>query len=778
MKMQLWAKNLTRVLSGLILLTSTSVLAVEQDPAANLGTLKNSGYFINSNSSSYPVHAAWAEMTKLMDQSAVFDRFVSQIEEIVCGTQQNKSVLVIGEPSDTWRYIFARVAQKAKSGKCVNTAHVEVDISKIEAGHSYVGQVDEYWRDNLLEPVDGRNAILYFSSLNQLMGLGSHRNDDTGIEAEYANNISSGRMRSVAFMNKYEYEFFIRSKDGYVLNSFARVVKLDDMTDVEVAQLQNDFLRVLAPNFVLPEKEQQFLNRTVKFYLPNVLEPQRSIAVLKKLILSHGGAQLPPVQYDRLPQEVTGVESEHPYLPNTNWEKTLEYPEADMLALNFESFVTESNYDVVDITDIATGQKLDSFSGSRSAFETKSYPTNKIKISFRSDSGTEKDGFKVNKVIVFKRSVNQPPQEVVFNREELRRAVMEIAQVPSWVIDRRFDTVKELRARLDGDVVGCAEAKDHAVLLAKNGYVGGRTDDKPVATHMFVGPTGTGKSYIAKRLADFLGIKLITFDMTSYRTPDSFDRFLDSLAESLVLYPYAIYLFEEVDKADTKILDRLYFMTDEGVFYDKYQRPLFARGAYIIITTNAAEEQILQNPNDPNLRELVDAELRKMFRPSFLNRMDKVSIFKPFTDAEYRQLAQIMITKKIGNVQNLFDWTMTVDSASIDYAGLWGRSARYGARPMERLIDSMVTAGVAEWQLAHGPLFAGAQVEIQKLAAQHDFQCRSDQKDVTYTVTPEVNGGSFTKMTSSRMAESSAYRALYTKILHHLQSQPVFTDRD
>jgi ATP-dependent Clp protease ATP-binding subunit ClpA len=205
---------------------------------------------------------------------------------------------------------------------------------------------------------------------------------------------------------------------------------------------------------------------------------------------------------------------------------------------------------------------------------------------------------------------------------------------------------------------------------------------------------------------------------------------------------------------------------------------LFARGAYIIITTNAAEEQILQNPNDPNLRELVDAELRKMFRPSFLNRMDKVSIFKPFTDAEYRQLAQIMITKKIGNVQNLFDWTMTVDSASIDYAGLWGRSARYGARPMERLIDSMVTAGVAEWQLAHGPLFAGAQVEIQKLAAQHDFQCRSDQKDVTYTVTPEVNGGSFTKMTSSRMAESSAYRALYTKILHHLQSQPVFTDRD
>jgi ATP-dependent Clp protease ATP-binding subunit ClpA len=295
---------------------------------------------------------------------------------------------------------------------------------------------------------------------------------------------------------------------------------------------------------------------------------------------------------------------------------------------------------------------------------------------------------------------------------------------------------------------------------------------------MFVGSTGTGKSYMAKKMADFLDIKLITFDMTSYRTPESFDRFIDSLSQSLILYPYAIYLFEEVDKADSKILDRLYFMTDEGVLYDKYQRPLFARGAYIIITTNAAEEAILSNPNSPTLTEDVNAELRKLFRPSFLNRMDAISIFKPFTQPEYRQLAEIMVKKKIKSSREIFDWALTVDGPSLDYIAKNGQSARYGARPMERLIDSVIASGVAEWQLAHGPLFAENQVAIRKAQPVNDFTCLSQDKQVNYTVDPDVNSGSKLISGYSPRSDFAEYLMMKTKIEEALKDQSIWSDRD
>jgi hypothetical protein len=752
----------------------------ESENQPNLSKLSQSGYMINSNSSSYPTHSSWADMTRLMTASTVFDRISSQIEAVICGSQMNRSVLLVGEPSDTWRYIFARLATKSATGKCLGTSHVEIDISKIEAGHMYVGQVDQYWRDEVLGPADGRNAVLYLANLNQLMGLGSHSNDDTGIEAEYSNNIASGRLRSVAFMNKFEYEYYLRSKDAYVLNSFALTVKLDNLTLPEVSELQLDYLRILAPNFSLVPKEQQYLNRTAEFYLPNVLEPQRSMAVLKKMIQANGGAIVEaPENLERFEEPVSGIESTHPYGDSESWTKTLDYPDAKQIALHFSLFKTETTYDKVTIRHGATNAVLATFSGTKSEFETTPFVASSLIIEFTSDTSTNSDGFIVDKVILFKTRPEQaPPAGVVFNREEIRRTILEIAQVPGWIINRRFDAIRDLRTNLDLDVVGCHQAKDDAVRLAKVGYVGGRTDDKPVAAHMFVGPTGTGKSYIAKRLADFLGIKLITFDMTAYRTPESFDRFLDTLAESLILYPYAIYLFEEVDKADSKILDRLYFMTDEGILYDKYQRPLFARGAYIIITTNAAEDAILSNPNNPELSDIVDAELRKFFRPSFLNRLDAVSIFKPFTQPEYRQLANIMINKKVKAVQSLFDWSMSVDTDSIEYLAKYGQSPRYGARPMERLIDGVVSAGVAEWQLAFGPLEAESTVAISKQQAPHEFMCSSSNQDVRYNVDPNVNNGGSFQFESSMNAEQNQKAMLQAKIYQMLQSQPVWSERD
>ncbi|MCX6117131.1 MAG: AAA family ATPase [Proteobacteria bacterium] len=734
------------IIGGLAL--SYSGLAIAAGAPADLGTLAQSGYLISSpNPTSYPVHKSWKELNSMMVDVTVFNRMVGDIEEVICGADQNKSVLIVGEPSDTYRYIFSKFATKIAASGCEGLAHVEANINKIEAGHSYVGQVEAYWADNILRPVDGKDAVLYFSSLSHLMGVGSHSNDSDGIEKEYASNFTSGRMRTIAYMDKYEYDFYSKNRLSYVLSSFARKITIENIATQDVDQLVKAYLRVLSPGFILNDELSSYLYKTTNYYQPNVSEPQRTLTVLKSLIRSAGAL---PVETR---QKEVSIETPHPYTPSYTMNEVISEPTATSISLSFDSFKTFDSSDRLLVLG-AQGQNLETFYGDKGAFTTKAYPTSALTLKFTSNDKDESDGFKIAKVTTTHLGTH------VFNRVEVRRAIMEVAQVPRWMIDRDYNVVRDLRNKLDADVVGCMESKNDIERLAKAGYVGGRTDEKPVGSVMLVGPTGTGKSFIAKVMSTAMDMKLVTIDMTSYRTPESFDRFMDIMATNLVLYPYAIYLFEEIDKADPQILDRLYFMVDEGVFYDKFQRPLFARGSFVMMTTNAAENVLLNgNPNDPTVRVKVNEALRAMFRPSFLNRFDAISLFFPFTNAEYQQLATILINKKIKKVRETFDWHLAIDEDSYKYVAVKGRSARYGARPMERLVENVVTVGLAEYQLQIENLEFGAHVSINKHRdGENLFRVEALNRGVNYTVIPDINDGS--KLMSTQFARGSMMRKL------------------
>lgn len=195
----------------LIAILSLNLHAQDRAPQLpDLSALSQSGYIMGPGSTGYPISKSWKMLTSVMNNVGIFDSITTKIEDVVCGTDQNKSVLVIGEPSLAYQYIFARMATNA-SGRCPKHMwHVDINISKIEAGHHFVGDVDEYWEKSILRPSDGKDVVMYLTSIGGLIGLGSHSNDDTGIEREYSANITAGRMRSVAFIDKYEYNDIIR----------------------------------------------------------------------------------------------------------------------------------------------------------------------------------------------------------------------------------------------------------------------------------------------------------------------------------------------------------------------------------------------------------------------------------------------------------------------------------------------------------------------------------------------------------------------------------------
>lgn len=698
----------------------------------DLKVLKDSGYIMGPGNGNFPIADSWKKPVTFMKKVDAFDTIAERIESIVCGEEQNKSVLVVGEPSVAYMYIFARIAGGRASTKCPsNMWHVELNISKVEAGNKYVGDIEKYWQENVLEPSNRKSVVIYLNSISALVGLGSHSNDETGIEREYVANITSGNMRSVAFIDKYEYNDMIRSRNSYVLESFADKIILPPVESDQVFKMAQTYMKELYPGMILTDKDLQFIIKNMAYYQPNRNEPDRTFSALNTLIRDSGKKS------ESKPElRSVNLESKHPYQSNSKDEFIIEQPEFDAIALEFDQFDFEDGFDYLEVyDDKGSDVPLTKLTGKQGAgYKTPYFGTNKLRLRLVADSSGTNQGFKITK-LYGKKFGNH-----TFTREEVRKAVLSVAQVPQWLMDRDFGVIKNLEGNLNGDVVGVAEGKKDLVRLAKNGYVAGRTDDKPIATTLLAGPTGTGKSYVAKKMADFMQLKMITLDMTNYKDVRSFASFQEVMARNLTNNPYAVYLFEEIDKASIEVLDQLYFMMDEGVFYDAYQRPLFARGAFIIMTTNAASEVILRDPNNPNLRSIVMDDLRKSFRMSFLNRFDAISIFKPFSDAEFHQLASILVSKKIDKIKDFYEWSMSVDQGTLNFIATYGRSAEFGARPMERLVENTLGIGIAEFQLAKGTIPEGATVKIQKLSGVNNFKIEVDGKSLEYVVDTSNNG--------------------------------------
>lgn len=689
--------------------------------------LKEIARIIHSEDSAYRTDPGWEKITELMSNLSIFDVAVKRMMSTLCSDEPNKSVLIVGEPSDTFKYLFARLSQLRPEENCKRLSHMELKIGKLQ-GYMYVGTTERNWRDFIEKPAYEKDVVLYLNNLALLIGIGTSMNRDVGIESTYINAVKTGKLKTVAFLNKYDYKRLLHGRHAYVLNGFQETINIEEIKMAQVDKLVRTYIKLNASHIELSDKVANFMFRNIQYYQPNLMEPQRTMNVVLALIRQH------PAKITRY---TTDIKTRAPYRSNSNKEFIVDRPNALAMALKFEYFETEARRDFLKVYDFHSNTLLQTMSGELGSTQTKYFTTNKLRLVFTSDRSTQKKGFKINNVL------EQTKQRIELSITQVREAIMEMVQVPDWIIKRDYTVVRDLPGMLDDDVVGIHAAKKAVVKAIKVGYVAGRTDEKPAGSLLLVGPTGTGKSYIAKKAAEFMDMKLITLDMTQYATPESFDRFLDTVANNLILYPYAVYLFEEIDKADFRVLDRLFFMMDEGIFYDKNQRPLFARGSLVLMTTNAGHDLIVRERNNPDLQRLVNLELQKYYRPSFLNRFDSIPIFLPFSKDEFHQLARIMTTKKLAKMKEYFDWHATVSDEVIKFMGDNGGSELYGARPMERMVENVISVGISEYQINAGTIDFGSTIKISKVPGEN-FKFRisvNGRGGLSYEVDMDNNSG-------------------------------------
>jgi len=316
------------------------------------------------------------------------------------------------------------------------------------------------------------------------------------------------------------------------------------------------------------------------------------------------------------------------------------------------------------------------------------------------------------------------------SEEEIAEVVSKWSGVP---VTRLVEGEKEKLLRLEDvlheRVIGQHEAVTlvtESILRARSGIKDPR---RPVGSFLFLGPTGVGKTELAKTLAETLfdtEAAIVRIDMSEYMEKHSVSRLIGAppgyvgydeggqLTEAIRRKPYAVVLFDEIEKAHPDVFNVLLQVLDDGRITDAQGRTVDFKNTIIIMTSNLGSRYLLDGVTGAvipeHVRESVMAELRKAFRPEFLNRIDETILFKPLTLEEITQIVNLLLADLN---RRLADRRVTVvlDAKAKEWAGEKGYDPVFGARPLKRFLQRQIETKLAR-ALISGEVAEGSEVKF------------------------------------------------------------------
>ena len=616
---------------------------------------------------------------------------IKRVTEILARRKKNNPVL-IGEPGVGKTAIVEGLAQMIASRQTspllYNKRVVNLDLTGIVAGTKYRGQFEERIKALIKEIEKNPDVIVYIDEIHTLVGAGSAPGS-----MDAANilkpSLARGKMQCIGATTLDEYRKSIE-KDGALERRFQKVIVEPTTKDQTLQILENIRSRYEQHHGVnYSEAALKACVELTERYVTDRHFPDKAIDALDET-----GAHIHVTSY-ALPPEI--VETQ----------KLIdELKELKQKAVHDQNYELAASYRDRQVTEEARLAELQE------------------NIRF-ADEDTRQDVSETDVADVVARITGIPVQRMCQSENERLRNMV---------------------SYLKGEVVAQDAAIEKMVKAIQRNRVGLRDPNHPIGVFMFLGPTGVGKTYLAKRLAEYMfGSKdaMIRIDMSEYGESFNVSRLVGAppgyvgyeeggqLSEKVRRRPYSIVLLDEIEKAHPNVFNMLLQVLDEGRLTDGSGRLIDFRNTVIIMTSNAGTRQLKEfqhgvgfnaagmvngiavgDKDKEYARNIIQKALSKQFSPEFLNRLDEIITFDQLDMKAIRQIVEIEIKPLLKRVEDM-GYAIEVTEAAKDFIAKKGYDIQFGARPLKRALQNYVEDGLCELILSD-TLTAGNKVIIDK----------------------------------------------------------------
>lgn len=612
------------------------------------------------------------------------DKEIARLIQILSRRTKNNPCLV-GEPGVGKTAIVEGLAQRIISSmvpeSVKNKRVVVLDLSGMVAGSKYRGEFEERIRNVINEVRSNQGILLFIDELHTIIGAGGAEGalDASNILKP---SLSRGEIQLIGATTLEEYRKYIE-KDAALERRF-QPVTVEEPSEEESIEI----LKGLRPYY---EKhhgvviEDSALEAAVKMserYINDRFLPDKAIDIIDEAAskVRLGGYRMAP--------EVDAMELE---LHEIQKDKEKAVKQADLsLAKELQARQREIE------TEISKYKEKEERRNKRK----------KISVTEASVADIISDWTKI-------------PVQRLTEGETKRLARLE----------------KELHKR----VIGQEEAVKAVAQAVKRGRVGLKDPNRPIGSFLFLGPTGVGKTELSKALAEAVfGSEqaMIRVDMSEYMEKHSVSKLIGSppgyvgydeggqLSEKVRRNPYSVLLFDEIEKAHPDVFNILLQVLDDGHITDAHGRKVDFKQTIIIMTSNAGAQAIIEpkklgflSNNDEKqdyerMKSGVMEEVRRLFKPEFLNRIDEIMVFHPLNKTHIKKIVNIMLKTLEKRCKEQLDIQLKITESVRDFLAEAGFDSKYGARPLRRAIQTKLEDPMAN-ALLEGTIKRGDTVRIQ-----------------------------------------------------------------
>ena len=578
---------------------------------------------------------------------------IQETAEILARRTKNNPVLV-GDAGVGKTAVVEGLAQAIVNGDVPaaikNKEIISIDISGLEAGTQYRGSFEENIQNLIKEVKAAGNIILFFDEIHQILGAGS-----TG--------------------------------DGQGSKGLADILKpalsRGEMTVIG-ATTQDEYRNTIMKNAALARRFNE-----VKVNAPSAEDTFKILQGIRPLYEAHHNIELPDAVLK------AAVDYSVQYIPQRS------LPDKAIDLIDVTAAHLASQHPVTDIktleADIADAKAKQEEYAQKEDYESAINEKMRIqKLQAELDNHTQN-------------------QKVVAKVNDVAEAVERMTGIPvSQMGASDIERLKDMKSRLEAHVIGQDKAVEAVSKAIRRNRAGFDEGNRPIGSFLFVGPTGVGKTELAKQLAlDMFGNKdaIIRLDMSEYSDRTAVSKLIgatagyvgyednsNTLTERVRRNPYSIVLFDEIEKADPQVITLLLQVLDDGRLTDGQGNTVNFKNTVIIATSNAGFGY--GNDNDDENKVDVMERIAPFFRPEFLNRFNAVIEFNQLSKEDLKKIVDLMLDQ-VNKTLAKKDITLDVSDAAKELLMEQGYDKTMGARPLRRVIESEIRDNVTDFYLDH-----------------------------------------------------------------------------